>query len=416
MGSVIDLNDIDRVYRCNKVKLAIVLINLIGAPLSFLFLLGSILRMMLSNKKISFLTILIIMIFGSEIINTISKMLQLFKYLFEDQRTNMKLDDKDTPRGIICQIQIITAIFSDYCTSLTTLLLSLRCYDVIKNKIRFFDKGKNRYYSIIGVVVLSIILAIIFLFIDRAHCNNIAYRFDKRDRCTYWCWLEHFTSLICFCVYGVLLLANIYFAYKTISSLKRYQKLLEKNDICEETENNLDKPLQDLQLTKEEQKRIEELKIMKIKCSIYPLVNIGIWSFATIYRFFEIGFFWDFDNANNSEEKNEEEQQYFNDHLAVQIFVQVFLVIHTFISATKGILYGFSFIIFEERNFNNFFRICFFKKKESINNDLESNKILKDSMRTTEHEENNQEDNEEEGKKNEDNIKNESVEMDSQTE
>ena len=45
--------------------------------------------------------------------------------------------------------------------------------------------------------------------------------------------------------------------------------------------------------------------------------------------------------------KNNEETDYFNKHPVSQFFVQSFLVIHTFISATKGIFYVFSFIVFE---------------------------------------------------------------------
>ena len=35
------------------------------------------------------------------------------------------------------------------------------------------------------------------------------------------------------------------------------------------------------------------------------------------------------------------------------------MVLHTLLSATRGIFYGFSFIVFEERLFFNFFRKCF---------------------------------------------------------
>ena len=423
MGAIIDLEEIDDVLRCNIVKIYIVYINLIGAPVSFLFLLFGVLRMLISNKNISFLTSLIIIIFLSEIINTISKMIQLLKYIFPDLRLVEDEHSKDTPRGIICQIQIVTAIFSDYCTLLTTLLLSLRCYDVIRNKIRFFDKKNIRQYSIIFVILISIILSFAFLFIDRAHCDNVGYRFDKRDRCSYWCWLEHLTSLICFCFYVVILFCNIFFAFKTYRYLKKgYKRLLEENDICIDTGNNAEKPLNDNQqkyshLTKEEKKRIEELRIMRIKCLIYPFVTIGIWAFAITYRVFELVFFWDFDMVDNPVVTNDEEKEYFENHRVAQIFVQCFLVIHTFISSTKGIFYGFSFIVFEEKKFCNFFRICCFSKKDELNDDLESKGILKDSFRKTENEEKNPEDDEEEGdQKDNENNGNDNIEMNSQAE
>ena len=137
MGHIIDLERVEEIYRCNNVKLPIIFISLIGSPLSLLFLLFGIFRMICMKKKITFLSKLILLIFFSEIINSISKILQLLKYQFNDLRDDKNFSNPDTPRGIICQIQIVTSIFSDFCSLFTTLLLSLRCYDVINNKKRF---------------------------------------------------------------------------------------------------------------------------------------------------------------------------------------------------------------------------------------------------------------------------------------
>ena len=107
MGVIIDL-DKEGSDRCDHVKLGIILINLIGAPLSFILLLIGILRMISSNKRISFLTSLVILIFSSEIVNAISKMIQLIKYCFEDtRRDTYDNNHMDNPRSIICQIQIV---------------------------------------------------------------------------------------------------------------------------------------------------------------------------------------------------------------------------------------------------------------------------------------------------------------------
>ena len=156
MGSVIDTEKVDLNYRCNKVKYLVIYINLIGSTFSFLLLLFAWIKMYISKKKIGYITNIILIIFFSEIINTISKLLQLIKYIFKDKRDDKNLVDIDTPRGIICQIQISTSIYSDFCSLLSTLLLSLRCYDVLKNKRGFFDKNKNR--------IISLILVILFLY------------------------------------------------------------------------------------------------------------------------------------------------------------------------------------------------------------------------------------------------------------
>ena len=418
MGSIIDIDEENRSYRCDHVKLGIIFINLIGAPLSFIFLLIGILRMIFSNKRISFLTSLIILIFSSEIVNTISKMIQLFKYCFEDTRRNTYYDlHMDNPRGIICQIQIVLAIFSDYCSLLATLLLSLRCYDVIKNKIRFFDKGKNKIYSITASILLSIILAIAFLFIDRNN-NNTLYRFDVRDRCSYWCWLDHIPSISCYVVYVIILSFNIFFSFKTISFLtKGYKKLLEENDVsCVEnplSENSKENSSKYSNLTKEEIKRIQELKLMRIKCYIYPIITIIIWIFALFYRIVDLavlGKFDTIDEEKTADQLNDDEGEYLNSHLFLKVLVQTALVIHTIVSATRGIFYGISFIVFEEKSISNVLRKCFLKKINT--NEIDPKSIVSDSSRISDKNETKYlEDNEEEKDDMEENNGNENIEM-----
>ena len=416
MGTIIDLEQMERAYRCNYVKLAIIIINLIGPPISFILLVIGIFRMSFANKKLTFLTNLIILIFTSEIVNNLSKMFQLIKYNFPDLREDKTIVDKDTPRGIICQIQIVTSIYSDICSLLATLLLSLRCYDVIKNKIRFFDKRKNKIFSIAFVILLSIIFAISFLFLDRS-LSDVSYRFDVRDRCSYWCWLEHISSIICYIIYLIILVINIYFACKTNNYLKKgYQKLLEENNIIEEENNNDNKtPFNGnskdsfSNLTKEEQKRIEELKLMRKKCLIYPNVTIGIWSFATIYRLLDTIFMYPFDHGGDPDKSNKREEDFFKEYPFFQILVQFLLFMHTFVSANRGLFYGFSFIIFEEKLFFNFFRhYCF--KNDLKNNDEEQRQILNDSRVSEQNDIKNVENNEE---KMEENLDKESIEMNS---
>ena len=168
------------------------------------------------------------------------------------------------------------------------MLLSLRCYDVINNKKRFFDKGKNGIISVIIIISLSIASAVIFIFVDRARTGeNVAYRYDVRDRCTYWCWLEHITSLCCYGLYWVIILFNIYFALKTYRQLQKgYQQLLDENRSEPKKDNDMTVSLneglkeeEDEDMSREEKKnksgynilnleqkmKIEQLRVMKAK-------------------------------------------------------------------------------------------------------------------------------------------------------
>ena len=439
MGDIIDIEKVDEIYRCNKVKLAVIWISLIFTPISFLFLLSCIIRMFQVKKKLSFFTILILVIFFSEIMNSISKLLQPLKYAFKDERDIKDSTDigMDNARGIICQIQIVASIFSDYCSLLTTLLLSLRCYDVIKNKKRFFDKGNNGILSIIFVICLSAILAIGFLFFDRI-LSLKSYRFDVRDRCSYWCWLEHLPSDICFIVYWIILILNIIFTFKTNSYLKKeYKKLIEENQSLSSSSDKMSAPLIDIRkdnnsknkskeyninmnynnLTKEEKIRIEEIKYMKLKCLVYPFITIIIWLFAAIYRVFDSIIMWPFDHNSSIDGNIEIEKDYFNNHCFIQFLVQFFLVIHTLLSSIRGIIYGFSFIIFEENIFYNFFG-RFFKNKNLFENNEESEKRIirntNDSSSMNEDSENKSRNEKEEESDKEDfnnNNKSENIEM-----
>ena len=406
MGDIIDLDRKDEIYRCNHVKLAIVWINLIGPPFSLLFLFFSIIRMIMVKKRKSFLTNIILIIFFSEIIQSLSKLIQILKYDYPNLRDDKKFVDGNTPRGVICQIQITSAMFSDFCSLLSTLLLSLRCYDVIKNKKRFFDKGKNGLISIIVIFILSIALSISFLFIDKSKTSgNISYRYDLRDRCTYWCWLEHVPSLFCLGSYWIILFFNIYFACKTNCYLKRgYKKLLEENQLLPGNANEMNDPLNEdikseskkelnekkarkksISLTPEERKRIEQLKIMRKKCLIYPSVTIGYWLFAATYRIIDDSFMMKFDSAEDPYEGEDEEKRFFNKYPFFQFAVQFFFFLYTFFSSIRGILYGFSFLVFEEKIFFNFFKKCCKRcyKDDFLETDGEEGKLTISSSSST---------------------------------
>ncbi len=395
MGALIDMNKVEDIYRCRDVKKVIIYINLIGAPISLIFLLFCVLRMILAKHKKTFLTNLILLIFSSEIVNVISKLLQLIKYCFKDERDDKSFNDHDTPRGIICQIQIATSMYSDFCSLLGTLLLSLRCYDIIINRNSFFNKNKNAIISIIFVICISVVLSIALLIIDRIVNPMISYRYDIRDRCSYWCWLRHETSIACFILYWIILILNIVFACKTNKNLKKgYNKLIGESVIINENNNNMNTPLnevsKDIIVTKDgtslftnaEKKRLKEFKIMRIKCLIYPYVTIIIWLLIATYRIVDDSLFLDIDNNVNADDSIDEEKEILGKNKFLYVIVQLFLVLHTLLSTLRGIFYGLSFIIFEEKIFFNFFKTFYkkcFKDEYSEENEEDVNDIQRNT-------------------------------------
>ena len=372
MGSLIDTEKADKNIRCKDVKLAIVLINLIGAPISFLLLSLCIIRVLLYKPMLTFITYIITLIFFSEILNTISKMLQFLKYSFYDTREDNNKNSVETPRGKICQFQIVLSIISDFCSLLGTLLISLRCHDVIKRKKKFFDKKSVQIASFMIIILSSIILSISFLLIDRRVTrDSITFKYDLRDRCNYWCWLEHKISIVCYVLYTILVILNLIYALKTNGFLKReYEKIWNQSIVLipksnsinineKEKDNNQSKLYEDL-LSSENKKRIKELQLLQIKVKIYPWATITIWLILLSYRMLDDISMSGIDSLDKK--GGNEEIDYLNDYPALRILLEIFLVLHTLLSSIRGIIYSLIFIIFEEKIFWNCFQkfiICY---------------------------------------------------------
>ena len=221
------------------------------------------------------------------------------------------------------------------------------------------------------VILISFIFAISFLLIDRKITeDSVSYKYDLRDRCSYWCWLGHEMSLVTYFCFMIILIFNIIYACKTNSYLKRgYQTLLAQNSvlidksISDKNDNSLvnsgNSVIEKNYFSDDDQKRIEEIKRMKIKCLIYPCITIGIWALFTIYRMVDDIMMMSIDKYSR-EDGRDREKEIIGDNPPLQRLVEAFLVIHSFFSSIRGILYAFSFIVFEEKVFGNCLRkLCF---------------------------------------------------------
>ena len=311
---------------------------------------------------------------------SISKLLQILKYCFEDKRDSDYNNSIVTERGIICQIQIVFSIFSDYGSLLGTLLLSLRCYDVMKNKKRFSEKKKSKFISLSLIFLISALFAIVFLIIDREKTSNsVGFKYDRRDRCSYWCWIEHTLSLYCYGFYIIFLVLNIIFACKTNKFLSQgYKRLYEQsivlvdknkndtvNSLEEKNNNNINTPKEAETETNEQNyfseldiNRLKEIEIMKIKCLIYPWTTNLIWIFCVVFRVID-----DITFLEEDSEEYTDDHDIFDDKQALKFFTQAFLFCHALLSSSRPLIYCFSFAVFEEKTFGalgNFIRKLFF--------------------------------------------------------
>ena len=372
MGDIIDLEKIDEEHnlRCQHAKLGVIIVNFIGVPSSLIILIFCIIRMFWTKKRFSFLTKVIILLFSFEITNCISKLLQLFKYSFEDSRTFPDPNNIETPRGIICQIQIVLSIISDYGCLLGTLLLSLRCYGVIKNKIRFLDFKKWQNLSLIAIIFISSAFALLFWGLDKDDTKySIGFKYDRRDRCNYWCWLGHKYSRICYAIYLLLLIVNIIiFSLTTAYFRNSYKNLVEKCVVTRD-EPNLSNNIRDnidyTEETKEnryispdDKKRLKELQIMHVKCFIYPIISIIIWFLSFIYRIIDDTVLY---NVDNGIDGHSNDFDILSKNRNLQRFIEASLIFHTILSSFRGIFYGYAFAIFEDKAFSNNFKETLYK-------------------------------------------------------
>ena len=372
MGDIIDLEKIDEEHnlRCQHAKLGVIIVNFIGVPSSLIILIFCIIRMFWTKKRFSFLTKVIILLFSFEITNCISKLLQLFKYSFEDSRTFPDPNIIETPRGIICQIQIVLSIISDYGCLLGTLLLSLRCYGVIKNKIRFLDFKKWQNLSLIAIIFISSAFALLFWGLDKDDTKySIGFKYDRRDRCNYWCWLGHYYSRICYAIYLLLLIVNIIiFSLTTAYFRNSYKNLVEKCVVTRDEpnlSNNIGDNIDYTEETKEnryispdDKKRLKELQIMHVKCFIYPIISIIIWFLSFIYRIIDDTVLY---NVDNGIDGHSNDFDILSKNRNLQRFIEASLIFHTILSSFRGIFYGYAFAIFEDKAFSNNFKETLYK-------------------------------------------------------
>ena len=195
-----------------------------------------------------------------------------------------------------------------------------------------------------------------------------SFQYDTRDRCSYWCWLSHKANFICYSMYFILLISNIILAWRANKHLtESFDKILEKsvvlidksdrNDILNDIGDSTGSIEKSYVPSQEDKDRIEKFHKMKYKCRVYPFLTSIIWILSTIYRISDGIINYDSDSKSRDDSSDKENEVLKNINL--KTFVEVILVLHTFLSAFRGSLYALSFIIFEEKYFLSLFEKCY---------------------------------------------------------
>lgn len=305
----------------DNVLFALSIINLVGSSISLLCLL-LVLFILVCKKKIKFfVNELLLYITISEICNSISKFLDLCKKI--DVITSSSI-----LKEIIISIQVILSIFSDFCTLITSLLISLKFYDSLKNNSICFNKKCLRVLARITCIGGSLVLAGVFFSLDR-------FLFGQQDQENkwekdYWTWVAPKLSLIIYGIVLLIIIVIIVISCKTISYLRKKRKEFSDAD----KESSIDEGSNHTSKVEDKEKRMfsetlitEQIEKVMGTFYKYPFVSTTIWLILGVYRVTEdVYLIKELTPSSN-----------------VMTILTILVIIHSLISSLRGVIYFFAY-------------------------------------------------------------------------
>lgn len=302
----------------DNVLFALSIINLVGSSISLLCLLLVLVILVCKKKIKSFVNELLLYITISEICHSISKFLDLCKKISIITKSSIL-------KQCIISIQVIFSLFSDFCTLITSLMISLKFHDSLQNKSFCFNKKCFRVLARITCIGGALLLAGVFFSLDRFVFHHQENKWEK----DYWTWVDPKLSLV---VYGIVLLiiiVIIVLSCKTISYLRKKRK--EFSDADKDCSIDDDSTLTSKVEDKEKKMFSETLITEKIEKAMgtfykYPFVSTTIWLILGVYRVTE-----DIDLIM---------------HLQIDISIlSILVIIHSLISSFRGVIYFLAYFL-----------------------------------------------------------------------
>lgn len=357
-------NNTPELINWREIQFSTQIINITGSSFS---LLGLILVLCIIKTKKNmniFMNELFLYIIISEMINCFSKILEFFKFILIIQFR------------YVAYVQLILSLFSDFCTLLTSLVISFKLHDSLKNQSFYFKKKKIKKISRFICLGLPSLSSILFFCLDTFVLN---FQYKEYDKYFYWMWVHPILSIIIYCFFFLLIIFIVIISFRTISFLKEKQKeIMEQNTNSdededdeeeeEEKEENKDTPEKETKDTpNKEEKKNENIdkgemqksntisgfneslisdKINKIMKKIYkyPLVSSVIWILLGTYRVTE--------------------SMYLLKLKHYDIFVCILMILHSFISSFRGVINFIVFFIFQIIHKKDFLELFICKKED----------------------------------------------------
>lgn len=349
------LNEIKNYTTEEKIKFSTQIINITGSSFSLIGLV-LVLCIIKTKKNIKiFMNEMLLYIIISEMLNCFSKILEFFKFI---QIIHFEF---------VSYVQLILSLYSDFCTLITSLVISFKLYDSLKKQSFYFKKKKIKKITRFICFGLPFIFSILIFYLD-----TFVIKSYKESKYFYWVWVAPILSIIIYLLFFLIIFFIVYISFLTISFLKEKQKeIIEQNTNSDEDEDGKenkdtqeketkDTPKEEenknVNTDKGETKKVSTVhgfnesliseKINKILKKIYkyPLVTSVLWILLGTYRVTE--------------------SIYLLRHKNYDIVVYILMILHSFISSFRGVINFIVFFIFQIISKNDFLELFKCKKED----------------------------------------------------
>ena len=318
----------------------------------------------ISKHKIkkSIMTTSLFIITISEIINCISKLLNILRQLIKPK------NEQDYSYWLIGQVQILFSLFSDSCTIISSFILTLKIYKTtLRHGLNFFN-SKNIFIKILLFSLLTpLFFSLTILFLNIYLYGGTAEESESEYKI--WAWINCRLSLLVYSIVWIFIISIMILIGKTISYLNKRKKELLQEEEDDDDEDNVTKESSESSILS------EKINETVNKLYYFPIVTCVIWILLSIDRIPD-----DIINLGMKGKK----YVYQGNWLYVK-YATIFL--HNVIGSARGIIYCVTFFRVDSKLFNEIKNVlsCAWlcKKKErystTINSDLPNEPVTFES-------------------------------------
>lgn len=277
------------------------------------------------NRKTTLIKECLIIITISELINNASKLLTIFRELFL------------SPAKIIGSIQVIFSIYSDFCSLITSLVISIKMYDLTKKENHIFHSALSGLLARLFCIVVPFIISLIFWAIDNFVFTNQTIEID--EECKVWSWVNRYLSIILYSFVWIIIIIIIVISCKSIAFYNEKKERINQNEGRESEEsekaNNI---LLDYIISNNADK-------MKLQVKYFPLVTCALWGILSIDRISDdLSLIFKFTFSSNDSLLN---------------FKRFLTFMHNFFGSIRGIIYCITFFRSDNKLFRDIIRVFY---------------------------------------------------------